>query len=124
MILSSTLAVTPFDLNGTNAGINFSGPITGTGGLLLQGALFGTGSVVLSGPDSNTFTGPITQNCQLLEFNKPENVPAFSGPLIAGLNVPASQSTVMEGAITLQGDTTINVQGNLLIDAATAALAL
>ena len=84
VILNSTLTVTPFDLNGTNAAINFSGPISGPGGLRLQGSLFGTGSVVLSGPDSNTFTGPITDTCQLLEFDKPANVPAFSGPLIAG----------------------------------------
>jgi len=88
VVLNSTLAVTPLDLNGTNAAINFSGPITGTGGLSLQGAFFGTGAVTLSGPDANTFTGPITHGCQLLEFNKLANVPAFSGPLIAGTPGP------------------------------------
>lgn len=52
--------------------------------LVLQGAFLATGSVVLSGPDANTFTGPITHGCLLLEFDKPANVPAFSGPLIVG----------------------------------------
>ncbi len=84
VFLNSTLAVTPIDLNGTNAAINFSGPITGPGGLVLQGAFLATGSVVLSGPDANTFAGPITHGCLLLEFDKPANVPAFSGPLIVG----------------------------------------
>jgi autotransporter-associated beta strand protein len=82
--LSSTLVIAPINLTGTNAAINFSGPISGTGGLYLQNEFFGAGAVELSGPEGNTFTGPITDNCQLLEFNKPANVPAFSGPLIAG----------------------------------------
>ena len=82
--LNSTLTVAPIDLHGTNAAINFSGPISGPGGLFLQNAFFGTGAVQLSGPSANTFTGPITDECQLLEFNKPAGVSAFGGPLIAG----------------------------------------
>jgi len=84
VILNSTLVVAPLDLTGANAALNFSGPISGPGGLYLQAEIFGTGAVELSGPEANTFTGPITDNCQLLELNKPADVSAFGGPLIAG----------------------------------------
>ena len=82
VFLNSTLTVSAFDLNFTNAPITFSGPISGPGGLFL----FGTTTVQLSGSQPNTFSGPLTADCQLLEFNKPANVPAFSGPLIAGVS--------------------------------------
>ena len=84
VVLNSTLVVAPLDLTGANAALNLSGPISGPGGLYLQAEIFGTGAVELSGPDANTFTGPITDNCQLLELNKPADVSAFGGPLIAG----------------------------------------
>ena len=84
VILNASLIVSPIDLNGTNAPIDFTGPISGPGGLYLQNAIFATGAVRLSGSDANTFTGPITANCQLLELDKPANVAAFGGSLIAG----------------------------------------
>ena len=84
VVLNSTLTVSALDLNFTNAPINFSGPISGVGGLYLQNEFFGTATVQLSGSQANTFSGPIIDHCQLLEFNKPANVPAFGGPLIAG----------------------------------------
>ena len=84
VILNATLSVSPVDLHATNAPIVFSGAISGPGGLNLQNAFFGAGAVRLSGASANTFTGPITDNCQLLELDKLANVPAFGGPLVAG----------------------------------------
>ncbi len=82
--LNSTLTVAPIDLSGNNRAINFSGAISGAGGLYLQNEILGTAAVQLSGPDANTFTGGITDNCQLLELNKPAGVTAFGGALVAG----------------------------------------
>jgi autotransporter-associated beta strand protein len=82
--LNSTLTVAPIDLSGNNQPINFSGAISGPGGLYLQNEFLGTATVQLTGSDANTFTGGITDNCQLLELNKPAGVTAFNGPLVAG----------------------------------------
>jgi fibronectin-binding autotransporter adhesin len=84
MDLHSTLNVVPIDFTGTNANLELSGQIIGTGGLNLQTAVIASGGVRLSGPDNNAYTGPTTVNCYRLELNKPENVRALSGPLVVG----------------------------------------
>jgi autotransporter-associated beta strand protein len=82
--LNTDLNVVPVDVTDSGLEMNFSGPISGSGGLNLQPALFAVGNVQLSGPAGNTFTGPTTVNCQLLELNKPSGVNAYAGPLIVG----------------------------------------
>jgi autotransporter-associated beta strand protein len=82
--LNADLNVVPLDVAASGLKLNFSGSISGSGGLNLQPALFGVGNVQLSGPTGNLFTGPTTVNCQLLEFNKPSGVNAYAGTLIVG----------------------------------------
>jgi len=82
--LNADFNVVAVDTTFSNLKMNFSGSISGSGGLNLQPALLGAGNVQLSGSAGNLFTGPTTVNCQLLEFNKPSGVNAFAGPLIVG----------------------------------------
>jgi autotransporter-associated beta strand protein len=82
--LNTNLNVVPVDVTDAGLAMNFSGSISGGGGLNLEPALLGVGNVELSGPAGNTFTGPTTVNCQLLELNKPSGVNAYAGPLIVG----------------------------------------
>jgi autotransporter-associated beta strand protein len=82
--LNADLNVVPLDVTASGLKLNFSGSISGSGGLNLQPALFGVGNVQLSGPTGNFFTGPTTVNCQLLELNKPSGVNAYAGRLIVG----------------------------------------
>jgi autotransporter-associated beta strand protein len=82
--LNTDFNVIPVDVTASGLVMNFSGPISGSGGLDLLPALFGVGNVELSGSSANTFTGATTVNCQLLEFDKPSGVNAYTGPLIVG----------------------------------------
>src|SRR5262249_43397535 len=68
-----------------NAVFELAGGISGPGELNLLSPLFGIGNVRLSGPSPNTFTGPLTVNCQRLELNKPSGVPAYAGLLTVGM---------------------------------------
>jgi autotransporter-associated beta strand protein len=82
--LNADFNVIPVDTTASGLIMNFSGPISGSGGLYLLPALFGVGNVELSGSSGNTFTGATTVNCQLLEFDKPSGVNAYAGQLIVG----------------------------------------
>jgi autotransporter-associated beta strand protein len=82
--LNTTLNVIPVDATFSGSKLNFSGIMSGIGGLNLLPALFGVGNAQLSGPNANTFTGPLTVNCQLLELNKLSNIRACAGPLVVG----------------------------------------
>jgi len=57
-----------------------SGAISGPGGLDLRT----TGTVQLAGTSGNSYAGTTLVRCQLLEFNKPSGVNAYSGPLVVG----------------------------------------
>ncbi len=64
----------------TGGDMTFTGPISGTGGL----GCFSSGTMRLGGTLANTYTGTTLARSPLVEFNKPYDVKAFSGPLIVG----------------------------------------
>lgn len=60
--------------------INFSGAISGPGGL----GFFGGGTSYLGGPNANTYTGLTLVRCPLLELYKTSGVKAYGGALEVG----------------------------------------
>ncbi|SPE63095.1 exported hypothetical protein [Verrucomicrobia bacterium] len=82
--LDATLNVIAADPTASGQFTDFSGPISGSGGLYLAPALLAEGAVQLSGSSANTFTGPTAVDCPLLKLAKPTGVAALSGPLIVG----------------------------------------
>ena len=82
--LNTTLKVVALDPTSSGATFDMIGSLSGPGGLDLLSPLFGAGNVRLRGGEANTFTGPLTADCQRLELAKPFGVKAYSGPLIVG----------------------------------------
>lgn len=83
--LNAELQVVALDPSLSDVPFNISGSISGNSGVHLLAALFGVGNVRLSGSGGNTFTGPLTVNCQRLELGKPPGIKAYAGPLIVGM---------------------------------------
>src|ERR1017187_9753787 len=82
--LSATLNVLAADTTASGKAMTFTGPISGAGGMTLENPVLASGTVMLGGGAPNTFTGPLTVYCPLVEFNKPNLVNACSGPIIVG----------------------------------------
>jgi autotransporter-associated beta strand protein len=112
------LKVLPVDNSNSGLLTTFSGGISGIGGMLLEDAVLTTGNVQFSGSSANTFSGPLTVLCQLLEIDKPASTEAFGGPLIIG-GGPSSICEVFwqnhyqspNGSLTLYTNGLANING-------------
>ena len=82
--LSAILNVLPQDTTSSGKTMNFTGSITGGGGITMLDSSGYNGTLLLSGSSANTFTGPLTVYGRLLELDKPFDVQAYAGPLVVG----------------------------------------
>jgi autotransporter-associated beta strand protein len=117
--LNAEFKVAALDPTFSDVAFNFAGSISGSGGLLLLSPLFGVGNVRLSGSTGNSFTGPLTVNCQRLELNKPSGTNAYAGPLIVGRPGSSGVSEVrwlnryqkVGATLTLYSNGVVNLNG-------------
>ena len=82
--LNADLNVLPMDTTSSGKTMNFSGPISGVGGINFLDSPSYNGTLLLSGSSANTYTGTTTVYGRLLELGKPASVNACSGPIIVG----------------------------------------
>jgi len=91
-----------------------SGPVAGAGGMECS-----FGIVRLNGTAANTFTGPLTADCELVELAKPSGVRAYAGPLVVGRpNAPVTSEVRWLNAyqnvgatLTLYSNAIVNLNG-------------
>ena len=96
---------------------NISGALTGATGTYNLASGGNAGPAVLSGTTPNTFAGSynIVTGTNLLELNKTAGVAAISGPVYLNsgtIQWEASNQMASAPAITLQGGTTLDFNGN------------
>jgi autotransporter-associated beta strand protein len=84
---------------------NFSGPLSGPGGLTMDGSL----PVILSGTAANTSTGTTTVKSGTLVLRKTAGVNAISGPLVIGDGVGGPATAVVSLAAANQIADTVPV---------------
>ena len=135
LVVPSVIAVDSVAYGGAflSRGINFSGSISGAGGLRLVGA----GEVILSGGAANTYTGPTEVMAGALIVTKSPGVVAIPGSLLlraraylqtneqihdasaitvgatATLEVTATETV---GLLTIDGGGTVSVSGTLILN--------
>ncbi|HEV8589467.1 MAG TPA: autotransporter-associated beta strand repeat-containing protein [Pyrinomonadaceae bacterium] len=114
LTMSGAVANGGFLLTTAGAGsLEFSGVISGTGGLTKNGS----GTLTLSGGSSNTFTGVTAVNDGLLELNKTATKNAYAGTLTVGDGTGASDSAIVRWRASDQApSTTITVNSDGLVD--------
>src|ERR1019366_8027817 len=82
--LNADFNVLPADTTSTGKAMNFTGPISGSGGVTMLDSPSYNGTLLLSGSSANTYTGTTTVYGRLLEFGKLIFVNACSGPIVVG----------------------------------------
>ncbi len=88
--------------------VNFNGPITGTGQMILNGS----GNVTFGGGAGNTFSSPMQVNTGILFLNKPNAINAVPGNLTIGSGSGQGATVWLESPNQIADTATVTINSN------------